>query len=410
MNIYTSSIKLRLSLRGLVMLGIMLFNSHALKCQDLPCPFWPAPCPNSEALTEADDYVNRSKDNVELPQELNFEKKVGGKIYNMLESAARSHGWELYEIIEESLDGPPYIYIGYADWEAAPYEKRPPQSDNITYILVVNRDSLKAWRSWRIAFENQIENSGKQYVQASGSEGDDPILKAYFDSSMHYTNLVSQYITDDEAAYAKALARNDTKYVDTHERHLKKLQAKSDAFMKKFQDQQAKDEAPAANAINNTTKELSERTKQFADASIVLVHVMINPYQVKSGLEDNEQRSLVPQVPLKVPGAYYAGLLINKNPVDEKSYGLNYQGYIFNNPAAIALILYGKYQKPDDYHNYSPEFTRQYTNAANTIKVVQKVKCDVLQNLAFQLEGSPDQVRKVISAVNWNEVAGSIGQ
>jgi hypothetical protein len=54
------------------------------------------------------------KDHVVLQEELNFEKRTSEKMTDLLEQAAKKNGWQLYKLIEESHDGPPFIFIGYS--------------------------------------------------------------------------------------------------------------------------------------------------------------------------------------------------------------------------------------------------------------------------------------------------------
>jgi hypothetical protein len=261
-----------------------------------------------------------------------------------------------------------------------------------------------------VAYQSESENTARQYVSASQTEASDPLLKMYFDSAQYYGQVRAKYLTDHEAAYQKELVSNNKAAIKARESHLQQLQDRSDLYIKKYQDQQKKDEAPSSDSWTQSQNAYAVNTKGFEDASVVLVHVMINPYLVKSGIQDNDQKSLVPQEHLKVPGASFAGLLINKNPPDRHSYDLNYQGYIFQDPGSVATLMFGKYQPADAYHNYRPLFEKNYLTRAGTIGSVRKVKCDVLQNLAFQLEGNPGKIREVISQINWDQVESIMGK
>ena len=380
------------------------------KSQDLPCTYWPAPCPNTDAISTADDWTPRMKDNIALIQELKFEKKMRLQLYSILAEAAKRNHWELYELTEEAYDGPPSPSISYGEWESTPYEKRPPASDDITFIIIVNKDSLSAWKNWEIEFQSQMDNSAQQYNSAAEDADKDPLIKAYSDSENHYIDLETKYSDDHEKQYLKDIQDNNTAAIKEHKKKVKWLSDKVNYFVKKIQEQ-SKVYAGAGQSLTSDLDENTKKTKLFSEASIVLLHFMINPDEVKTGLEDAGQHSLIPQHLLKINGASYAGLLTNPDhSVEEKAYNLNYQGYIFKNPASVATIMFGPFQPRDSYNNYQPMFSRKYTSRQTIIGVVQNIKCDVLQNLAMHVEGRKDKVLDVIKSINWDQINAMIGK
>ncbi|WP_143103917.1 hypothetical protein [Thermoflavifilum thermophilum] len=232
----------------------------------------------------------------------------------------------MYQLTDEYFDGPPFQFISFANWEATPYEKRPPVWDDLAFILVVNKDSLTQWRKWMEEFQQNLEKNVN--VQS-------------FD------------------------------------------------------------------AMQN---EQTKNTATFTEGSIVLIHFGINPYNVTTGMQDEGQHSLIPQYALKVPGAFYAGLLINKNPPDINAYELTYKGYFFNSPAAVATILFGNFQPKNAFNNWRPVFEKPFTSSAATLNSEKAIKCDVLQNLAIHIEGREDKVKNIIQTLDWNTIHSMIGK
>ncbi|RTL48833.1 MAG: hypothetical protein EKK39_11865 [Sphingobacteriales bacterium] len=304
---------------------IFIFIAHSANSQSYPCNYWSAPCPNATSISQADEWEVR-KGNGAIEQGLAFQRKMRNEITDFLQKTAKQNGWLVYQLTDEYNDGPPFIFISYANWEATPYEKRPPTEDHLAFIIVVNKDSLMLWRQWKEEWIHRMEKS------------------------------VNEQDMD-------ALQKEDLK---------------------------------------NTTA--------FTEGTIVLVHFGINPYHVTTGMEDGGQHSLIPQSTLQVPGAFYAGLLINKEPPDRHAYELTYKGYFFNSPASVATILFGNYQPKDSYNNWQPMFEKPFTSSAATLNGVKSIKCDVLQNLCAHIEGRPDKVKDVINKINWNDINSMMGK
>jgi len=350
------------------------------------------------------------KDNIALEQELVFEKKMRNRLIDLMQKAAKENGWRVYELTEEAHDGPPFIFISYQAWEDTPYEKRPPRSDDITFIVVVNKDALEAWKNWRVAFQSKFEEGTKNYAaNVQTATNDDPLLKAYMDSANYYSQLGVKYSLDHEEQYLKDLKADNKTALKEHENNVNRYADKFNYFIKKYQDEQNGLNSKTSGGIDQLQKEELQKTTSFTEESIVLVHFMINPYLVKSGLEDGGQHSLVPQFPLKINGASYAGLLVNKAVPDIHSYDLNYMGYIFISPAAVATIMFGNYLNRDIFNNYTPSFLK-ILNKNAVIGSEKAIKCDVLQNFAVNIEGGDDKVRSVIKGISWDAINLMMGK
>ncbi|OQY95826.1 MAG: hypothetical protein B6D37_05040 [Sphingobacteriales bacterium UTBCD1] len=393
----------------LKLIPFLLFLTVKCIAQDLPCTYFPAPCPNETDLSRANDWTDRMKDNIALEQELKFEKKMSQETNRILQSMAKLNNWQLYEVSESAYDGPPFIFISYDDWEKTPYEKRPPRSYNITYLIVVNNDSLIAWRNWFADFKIKMQNGADDYINQMKSVDQNPLLKTYSDSANYYAQQMANYIQNHQQQYMQDLQADNKKGIQNYESGLKKIQNKQDLYIKKSNDLQEKLSADPGQSIKNLQTEQANQIAAFAGSSLVLVRFLINPYIVKSGLEDGDQHSLLPQYSFKVPGASYAGLLINKTLPDLNSYKLN-SDEVFNNPASIATIMFGSFQPKDGYNNYRPSFEKSFNNKIAVIGSARQLKCDVLQNLAVQLEGRPDKINAVISKINWSEINSMIGK
>ncbi|MBX6362087.1 MAG: hypothetical protein IRZ03_18695, partial [Acidobacterium ailaaui] len=92
--------------------------------QSYPCAWWPAPCPNTSAISLADEVPTRKR-NGALDEGLAFQRKMRNQLTDILQKTARQNGWQVYQLTDEYFDGPPFQFISFSDWEATPYEKRP---------------------------------------------------------------------------------------------------------------------------------------------------------------------------------------------------------------------------------------------------------------------------------------------
>ncbi len=388
---------------------LFLIHCNCSFSQPFPCNYWPAPCPNSASIEQADDGPQR-KQNGAIDQTLAFTRKMRNQLTDFMQKVAKQNGWRVYELMEDVFDGPPFQFIGFDTWEKTPYEKRPPASDDITFILIINTDSLNQWKNWRIQLQSESENQANAYVEQTRNVDNDPLLKAYFDSAQYFTKQRTDYSQAHEKQHLEDLKANNKKALAEYERVEKSLMDISDAYIKKYQDRQLLLYENPSKSFNQFNDNRAKLTVTFTEGSVVLIHFAINPYQVNTGIEDGNQRSLNPQYTLRVPGASYAGLFLNKKSPDNHAYEFNYKGYLFNSPAAVATILFGTYQPKDSYNNYKPMFAKSFTTTANTLGSVKAKKCDVLQNLALHVEGGADQVRNVIEKLDWNAVNALLGK
>lgn len=152
------------------LLFVFICIIHRAKSQHYPCTYWPAPCPNSTAISQADDWSVR-KENGAIEQGLAFQKKIRNQLTDLLQKTAKQNSWQVYQLTDEYYDGPPFQFISFANWENTPYEKRPPVEDNLAFIIVVNKDSLTQWRKWTESFLQRMDkNMNNESIEALQQE------------------------------------------------------------------------------------------------------------------------------------------------------------------------------------------------------------------------------------------------
>jgi hypothetical protein len=392
-----NSMKIRSIVAVCLLMGLFAIPGIALAQED--CNWFPAPCPHESEITNAQSFTERQEDNKITAKELAMESNLRNLFTDMLQKLAKQKHWQLYELNESNYDRPNSL-IGYAQWETIPYEKRPPHGYRISFILVVNRDSLKAWKDWYTNdFAQQANQAAANMSSDRNNEGNNKLLQAYMDSAQYYAQLSGKYLQDHQAQYMSDIHSNNKKGIKEHDDRVAWYQKKSDDFVKKYQDVQNGDYAASANSFNDLKSNQIRSTEKFANSSIVLVHFSVNASQEGFGVTDGDQKCILPQKTLTVPGAFYAGILHNPRPREDHAYDVGQADFLFLNPTHIATVLFGGWLHKYDNYNYA---RAAYTaNPVNTnFTGIKTTKCDVVQNLAVQIEGSADHIQNIIKEMD----------
>ncbi len=394
--------------RLFIALQLLLLLPVLASAQGASCPQFPGPCPHSEEINQAMDFAGREEGNTVTPQEMAMEANLRNAVTDVLHKLTHAQHWRLYELMESDYDRPDGT-VSYDKWRSTPYEKRPPHPYEITFIIVVNKDSMQAWKDW---YNNVLPQQANQQVENIRSEGqseaDDPVLKALTDSVQYYTMLSGKYTQDHYAEFASDIQNNNQKGIKKYNDQIAMYNKRSDVFMKKLQDHVTNKRAPSAGSYNNFASEKVKKTDQFINASIVLLHFSFNPQHVNSGLTDNFH-NIDPQKKLAVPGAYYAGLLHNPSAPDGQSYYIGEHDFTYDHPQDIGVVLFGKWQPTRDTYNYmSAAYLANKT--AHDLVSIKSMKCDIVQNMMLQAEGRPDYIKQVFSLADMNALQKLIGE
>lgn len=366
---------------------------HNVQAQE-DCKWQPAPCPNTESIDETLDSVTRTKNKDVLPEEIKMENSLRNLLTTEMQRVAKANKWSIYELNEEGTSGPPYIFISYDDWEATPFNKRPPHQYQIGFIFIINKDSLKAWKNWLL---NDMQKQSEQIAQQYNQSQTNPLLLQYQDSIKYYTQTYTDFIQKNNAVYVKDIQNNNKKGIDVYQRKQQSYLDKVDFFQKKIQEVQEK----GNRTIETSNDELNHRTFTFAENAIALIHININPDKAGFALEDGSQVNILPQHTIKISHAFYAGLTTNNAKVDGHNYELNYRGFVFNNPSSIGTILFGKYLSKDSYNYYPAAFSKNFGSKQDVIGKVKTIVCDKVRNIVVHVEGKNSVVNKIISKINW---------
>lgn len=390
-------------IRFLIAMGALLPAPIIAGAQVTDCAQFPAPCPHNEEITQAMDFAGREEGNTVTPQEMAMESKLRNAFTEMLHRVARQKHWQLYELMESDFDRP-NSSISFDKWRATPYKKRPPHAYFISFIVIVNKDSLQAWRDWYkgglTQNANQVVEDIKADAQRSANDGQ---LQALTDSVQYYAQLSGKYTQDHYAEFMTAIKNNDQKGQQRYNNKIAWYQKRQDVFMKKMQDHSTTSNSASASSYNRFAADKVNKTASFTNASLLLVHFEVNPGHAGFGVSGDDDKHLIPQKPLNIPGAFYAGVLHNLAPPDGQSYLINENDYVYDHPSDIATILFGKWQNKRDSNNY--QVAAYLTGKASTDLVSEKsAKCDAVQNIVLQIEGRPDKINEALNGINFREI------
>jgi hypothetical protein len=378
-----------------IVLVYIIYNQIIRAQED--CKWQPAPCPNTTSINETMDVIKRTKNNDVFPQEISMENNLRNILISEVQNVAKENRWSMYELNEEGLSGPPYIFISYNDWEATPFNKRPPHQYQIGFIFIINKDSLQAWRNWLL---NDIRKQGSQLVQQYNQTQANPLLEQYQDSINHYTQLYTNFIQSNNAAYIKDIQNHNQNGINNYQHKQKILLDKIDSFQKEIQNVQQEGNS----SFDTFNDEVNHKTVTYAENSIAVIHFYINPYHADFALENGSQVNILPQNSINIPHAFYAGITTNNAKADRHNYELNYHGFVFNDPSCIGTILFGSYLPKDNYNYYPAAFSKNFGNKHGVIGKVKEITCDKVQNILVHVEGSNSNVNKIIAKINWEKL------
>lgn len=135
----------------------LLMASTSIQAQ---CVQYPADCPSDRQLPDSAERFG----NPLVPEEVSMEIRLHDFFTNSMQALAEKKGWEVYQYDE--TDGSGYL----KDDRSGPlsFNLRPPHDYEISFIFIVNKDSLSAWQEsykvWGSKFQDEMEK-----MKSSGS-------------------------------------------------------------------------------------------------------------------------------------------------------------------------------------------------------------------------------------------------
>jgi hypothetical protein len=113
------------------------------------CAQFPADCPSERQLPDSADRF----ENPLVPQEVSMELRLHDFFTSIMQALADKKKWELYQYDETDGSG----YLNGDRPGTLAFNLRPPHDYGISFIFIVNKDSLTAWQDWYKELATQMQ-------------------------------------------------------------------------------------------------------------------------------------------------------------------------------------------------------------------------------------------------------------
>jgi hypothetical protein len=361
-----------------------LFLTLSVKAQI--CKQFPADCPDIPLLETSEDSIGFIN-NLHSPQEITMIIKTRRYITSMMEKIAELNGWQMYYLTELAANASvtkQYTFLSY--------ELKPPFRYSISFIFIVNQDSLLAWQNW---YNNDLQKASNDAVNSTLQADSDLKLDTKFkkdsDSAQIYGNEMSAYMTKHISEYQAAISANDKKGIEKYEKGLKIIQDKINLSIAKANGERegVNSNANAKYGDLQTYKHIN--TVAFRNASIIRVKFNFNYYRLQTSA--SESAKIVKE--LHKPGTVMSFLMQNDH-TDENEIYANDQ---FIRSPLLAIILLGSWQtKMDEYKQFHAGFEADKKSV--DVETVKRIPCDKIQNLSIHIEGSEKYINRFLLALD----------
>jgi hypothetical protein len=374
----------------LILAFIFLLSASVMKAQN--CDRFPADCPDQSAIQTARDS-DASIINLLISREITMENRLRAQILPVMEAIGKARNWEMYEFTEESGGG------AGKDGQPLPFPLRPPHGFSISFVFIVDPDSLQAWKNW---YNNELPKLSNDMVnsleQARDNSQDNHMRQNYSDSAQHYASLKTKYMTDHASDYQKALLANDQKGIRSYEDRMKKYDDRINAFIEKANGSTQDQFSASENQNNNFQAYRLSTNVAYRNASILRVKINFNADFEGPNDYPAEKAALInPSAkPLHIRNAALAITEHNIHPDNE-----------WGHSSDLAFLLFGKWDlKYDEYYLYHAAFTKDKKNLdAFTVK---QIPSDKVQTIAVHVEGGPSYIDRFLQSLDTEKLYSMI--
>ncbi len=354
-------------------MSLSVFFSYAQSCSYFPsdCPLDVSPMKDSQSCIG----------NFIVPQEITMQNTIRNLVTDEMDRIAESKKWEVYEYNESAFG----VFVRPANGNEKayplPFNLRAPHKYILSYIVIVNNDSLVAWRNWRnTEMMDRANHITDSYNQSLSDPSFQETEKKYMDSADYWANQKAAYMTAHTDEYQKALLSQDQAGIKKFYDALKPYDARSNYWINK------------ANEKNTGTMSGSEKlnedfqiyriakTQEYRNSSILRIKFKFN-----AGDDIvSETGYMISVTQLSVPGSTLARQYHNDKPDEGAIFDMDQ----FSRSTDLAFILYGAWDmSPDKYKHYHASYTLY---KKNTDKLTPKLtSCDTIQTISVHIEGSP---------------------
>lgn len=171
---------------------LLALCSTRLQAQE--CRFFPAECPVAGATDygSAGDSVDRLANPV-LPIEIAMENRLRTLATGLVRRIAAKEGWDYVLLSEEASSG-----ARDPNEQVLAYSLRAPHWILFHFELVVDPDSLRAWKNWLMEYSQRGLDGVKAYSQQQAGVQDQQ--QAFMDSANYYGQQKATGLQHDPAA------------------------------------------------------------------------------------------------------------------------------------------------------------------------------------------------------------------
>jgi len=348
--------------------------------QGQSCDQFPADCPNDgmiEATRDSDVCIT----NWIAPQEITMQNQLRRFITEMMNDVANKKKWQVYEINEVHGSG----IMNEDNTKLLPFPFRPPYQYSISFVFIVNQDSLDAWRHW---YKNDLLKQSNDIVDSyKDAQNNTSAMNAqqrYSDSANYYGKLMTRYITDHQDEYQKAITSNDAKGQKKYEDGLKNIQDKVDEYINKANGKMDEALSNADSKNENFQEYRKKKTMAYRNASTLRVSFVFNE-NITTSLDESTKLVKL----LSVPNTSFSALFHNNEPDPSK----NIESFLTS--PDFAFLLFGNWNsKPDEYKSYHAMYS--YNKNATDVTTVKKITSDKVQSISAGIEGTPSYINQFI--------------
>jgi hypothetical protein len=325
-----------------------------------------------------------------VSEEIKMQDMIRDFLTDQMETLGKLKKWEVYEL-DENSDGVCLIPVNRNEKAyPVPYSIRSPHGLQISFVFIVNEDSLQVWKDW---FNNMAENAqGLGNDMKSGF--DDPAYvaaqKEYMDSADYWSGLLVAYETKNFQVFQQAALNKDDAFVKKYEMVTKNYQSHMDYWTKKGSDLSQATMASSGQKMTQLQDDSHLKIDAFRNATMIRVTFDFNNNRAVAAETDDIH--LVKQ--LSVSSTSLAQLYHNNKTSDNRIYSLN----VFNRSTDLALLLLGKWNiDADKYGKYHAVYAMDKKNTDKF--TIKQVTCDKIQTISVHIEGRPYYIESFLKSL-----------
>lgn len=330
-----------------------------------------------------------------VAEEISMQNYLRYYITDLLKEATASRHWSFYPFAEEANG----ISIVPKDQDPVPlaFPLRKPHVFDISFIILVNQDSLHAWQNWYSQdMKEQLTKSTQAYQQAASDPAFQQAQQVNMDSANYYVTLQTRYVTEHMAEYQKAIVNNNQSEIKKYEAGSKKLEDKIDYWTNKSNAKTEETLSAANKTYQDFTAYNRAKTISFRNACMLRIKFSVNATLTNS----YEPSVTQPVKPLNVAGSSFSLLLHNSQRDEKAIFDLNQ----FTRNPDYAIVLFGKWDlNPDQSHGYHARYTADIKNMDK--RTPKRIGSDKIQTVAMYVEGSPWYIDQLLRSLNTRKLS-----